>query len=79
MDGRTTVRKKKGDKMKVKKAIEVNAPPEKIWPFFVEPAKVLQWCVTFKRFEYTTDQRSGVGAPLLHRGRCRDWPDEDAV
>ncbi len=35
--------------MKVKKAIEANAPPEKIWPFFVEPAKVLQWCVTFKR------------------------------
>jgi uncharacterized protein YndB with AHSA1/START domain len=50
--------------MRVQKAIEVNTPPERIWPFFVEPEKVLQWCITFKKFEYTSGQRSDVGAPL---------------
>lgn len=50
--------------MKVQKAIEINAPPEKIWPFFVEPEKLLQWYSTFRRFEYTSNQRSGVGTPL---------------
>jgi uncharacterized protein YndB with AHSA1/START domain len=50
--------------MKVQKAIDIAAPPEKVWPFFVEPEKVLQWCITFKRFEYTGGQRSGVGTTL---------------
>ena len=50
--------------MKVQKSIEVAAPPEKIWPFFIQPDKVLQWCHTFLKFEYTGDQRSGVGTPL---------------
>ncbi len=50
--------------MRVQKAIEINAPPERIWPFFVEPEKVLQWYSTFKRFDYTSNQRSGVGTPI---------------
>ena len=50
--------------MKVQKSIEINASPEKIWPYFVEPEKVLRWCITYKRFEYTGDQRSGAGTPL---------------
>lgn len=50
--------------MRVQKSIEIAAPPKTIWPFFVEPEKVLQWCITFKRFEYTGNQRSGVGTLL---------------
>ena len=50
--------------MRVQKSIDIAAPPEKVWPFFVEPEKVLQWCITFKRFEYTGNQRAGVGTPL---------------
>jgi len=50
--------------MKVQKAIEIAAPPEKVWPFFVEPEKVVQWCITFRRFEYAGSQRSGVGTSL---------------
>jgi len=50
--------------MRVQKAIEINTPPEIIWSFFVEPEKVLQWCITFKRFEYIDNRRSGVGTPL---------------
>jgi uncharacterized protein YndB with AHSA1/START domain len=50
--------------MKAQKTIEIMVSPEKIWPFLVEPEKVLQWCITYKKFEYTTAARSGVGAPL---------------
>jgi uncharacterized protein YndB with AHSA1/START domain len=47
--------------MKVHRSIEIEAPPEKIWPFLVEPDKILKWCITFIKFEYTNEQRSGVG------------------
>ena len=50
--------------MRVQKAIEITAPPERIWPFFVEPEKVLQWYSTFRRFDYTSNQRRGVGTPF---------------
>jgi uncharacterized protein YndB with AHSA1/START domain len=50
--------------MRIQKAIEINAPPEKIWPFFVEPEKVLRWYSTFRKFEYTSSQHGGVGTPV---------------
>ena len=50
--------------MKVQGSIEIAAPPEKVWPFLVEPEKVLKWCITFKKFEYTTEQHSGAGTPF---------------
>jgi len=50
--------------MEVQKSIDLTVPPKRIWPFFVEPEKVMQWCITFRRFEYTGDQRSGVGTPI---------------
>jgi uncharacterized protein YndB with AHSA1/START domain len=56
--------------MKVQKAIEINVSPERVWPFFIEPEKVLQWCITFRKFEYTSSQRSGVGTPLYIEERA---------
>jgi len=50
--------------MRIQKSVEINAPPEKVWPFLVEPEKILGWCTTFKKFEYTTEQRSGEGTPI---------------
>jgi hypothetical protein len=50
--------------MIVEKSIEIFAAAEKIWPFFIEPEKVLQWCITFKKFEYTGEQHSGAGATI---------------
>lgn len=47
--------------MKVHESIEISAPPEKIWPFLVEPDRILKWCITFKKFEYTSEQQSGAG------------------
>ena len=50
--------------MRIQKVIEVNVPTSRIWPYFVEPERIMQWCITFKRFEYASDQRSGVGTPI---------------
>ncbi len=50
--------------MYVQESIEIAAPPSAVWPFLIDPAKVLQWCITFKKFEYTGQQRSGPGTPL---------------
>ena len=50
--------------MRVQNSMEIATPPEKIWPFLIEPDKVLKWCITFKKFEYTGEQRSGVGTSL---------------
>ena len=30
----------------------------------INPEKILQWCITFKKYEYISDQRSGVGTPV---------------
>lgn len=50
--------------MRVQKSIEIAAPPEKIWPFLVEPENILKWYIPLQKFEYTSEQRSGVGAPF---------------
>jgi uncharacterized protein YndB with AHSA1/START domain len=50
--------------MRVQRSIEIAAPPEKIWPYLVESEKILQWCITFQKFEYTAEQRRGVGTPF---------------
>ncbi len=50
--------------MRVQSFIDIVAPPEKIWPFLVEPDNILKWCITFKKFEYTGEQHSSVGTPF---------------
>ena len=60
--------------MKVQRSIEIAAPPEKIWPFLVEPEKILQWVITFKKFEYTSEQRSGVGTPIYVEEKAGPTP-----
>lgn len=47
--------------MIIEDSIMINGPKEKIWPYMTDPQKILQWCITFKKFEYTGEQRQGVG------------------
>jgi len=49
--------------MKTENSIEIAATPEKSWAFIVEPEKVLIWS-PYSKFEYTSDQRSGVGTTI---------------
>ena len=47
--------------MKVEKSIQISATPEKIWPFLVQPEKVVTWFDSFKKCEYTSEKHSGIG------------------
>jgi uncharacterized protein YndB with AHSA1/START domain len=80
----------KGGEMRVQKSIEADVPANKVWPFFVEPEKIMQWCITFKKFEYTGNQRSGVGTtlyieeqaggPLMKmKFEISEWKENEAV
>ena len=50
--------------MIVQNSVHIDAPGEKIWPYLVEPEKILQWCITFRSFEYTGEPAEGVGTPI---------------
>jgi uncharacterized protein YndB with AHSA1/START domain len=52
--------------MKVQRSIEVGAPPEKVWPFLVEPEKILKWFNLLRKFEYTGDKRRGAGTTFYY-------------
>ena len=60
--------------MKVQGSIDIAAPPEKIWPFLIEPEKILKWVITFKKFEYTSEQRNGVGTPIYVEEKAGPTP-----
>lgn len=45
--------------MKIIRSIEIEAAPEKIWPFLVEPENILKWCFTLESFEYRSSQKGG--------------------
>lgn len=56
--------------MRVQKSIEIEAPPERIWPYLVEPEKILDWYFPLQKFEYTGQQRGGVGAPVYFQQKA---------
>ena len=60
--------------MKVQRSTEIAVPPEKIWPFLIEPEKILKWCITFRKFEYTGEQHSGVGTPIYIEEKAGPMP-----
>ena len=51
--------------MQVKKSIEIQAEAERIWPYLIDPEKILLWCITFREFKYTGEQHSGVGTGIF--------------
>lgn len=59
--------------MDINRSIEIKAAPETIWPFLVEPEKIVQWCFTLQSFEYTSQISYGVGASFKYseQGRIR--------
>jgi len=52
--------------MIVQRSIEVGAPPEKVWPFLVEPEKIMKWFNLLKKFEYTGEKRRGAGTTFYY-------------
>ena len=41
--------------MKVQWSVDIAALPEKIWPFLLDPEKILEWVITFKKFDYNSE------------------------
>jgi uncharacterized protein YndB with AHSA1/START domain len=52
--------------MKVQRSVEIKAPPEKVWPWLTEPEKIMKWFTLLRKFEYTGEQRSGVGTTFYY-------------
>ena len=48
--------------MDVHRSIDIAAPPERVWPFLVEPDKVMRWFVGLHEFRYLDAGSRGVGA-----------------
>ena len=59
--------------MRVQRSIEIAAPPERIWPYLVEPEKIVAWCTSLQKFEYT-GQRRGVGTSFYWEEKARGSP-----
>jgi uncharacterized protein YndB with AHSA1/START domain len=49
------------NKMKVEKSIRIEASSQEIWPFLVEPEKIMMWFDTFEKFECTRESHAGLG------------------
>ena len=52
--------------MHVQRSVEIKAPPEKIWPWLIEPEKIMKWFTLLRKFEYTGEKRSGVGTTFYY-------------
>jgi uncharacterized protein YndB with AHSA1/START domain len=52
--------------MRIQRSIDISASPEKIWPFLVEPDKILKWFTLLRKFEYTGNKKSGVGSTFYY-------------
>jgi uncharacterized protein YndB with AHSA1/START domain len=55
--------------MDVHRSIDIEVTPERVWPFLVEPDKVLRWCSTLHEFRYA-DERRGPGAHVYVEERA---------
>jgi len=47
--------------MKLRRSIVIKATGENIWPFLVEPEKIIKWCTPINVIRYTSRQQSGLG------------------
>jgi uncharacterized protein YndB with AHSA1/START domain len=56
--------------MQVHMAVNIEAPPEKVWPFLVEPEKTMSWYTMLEKFEYTSDER-GSGSTFYWEENVR--------
>jgi carbon monoxide dehydrogenase subunit G len=59
--------------MKLQRSIEIAASPEKIWPFLVEPEKIMKWFTFLKKFEYTSTQKSGAGTTFYYEAQLYSY------
>jgi len=57
------------EKVRVHGTIEIKAPPEKIWPYLIEPEKTKQWFTNIEEFKYQDKKPKGVGTTFFWKER----------
>lgn len=61
-------------------SVWINAKPEDVWPFLVEPEKLLQWLTEMQTFEWTEEGPLGTGSRYYVmkkvRGQVRRYDSE---
>jgi hypothetical protein len=56
--------------MNIHRSIQISAPSRKIWPFLVEPAKIMYWCAPAKNFARTGVLDGGLGSSFYFEERA---------
>lgn len=56
--------------MRVQMSVDIEASPETVWPYLVEPEKTMLWYDMLKTFDYTSDFR-GPGATFYWEEEVR--------
>ena len=56
--------------MRVHMGVDIEAPPQTVWPYLVEPEKAMQWYEMLKVFRYTSEER-GPGATFYWEEEVR--------
>lgn len=46
--------------MRMYMAVDIDAPPEAVWPFLVDPSRTMQWYDMLKVFVYTSEPGPGA-------------------
>jgi uncharacterized protein YndB with AHSA1/START domain len=54
--------------MRIQRSMETSALPQVVWPYLVEPEKIMRWFTLLESFAYTSEQR-GVGATFHYEER----------
>ena len=48
--------------MLVRMSVDIDAPPEAVWPYLVEPEKAKHWFTMLTVYEWTSDPPEGLGS-----------------
>ena len=56
--------------MRMHMGVNIEAPPETVWPYLIEPDKAMQWYDMLRVFDYTSDER-GTGATFYWEEEVR--------
>lgn len=60
--------------MKMRCSIEIAVAAEKIWPFLVEPEKILKWATPLKKIYSTSEQSTGLNTTFFFEERAASPP-----
>ena len=52
--------------MRINEVVDIEALPERVWPYLVEPDKIMGWFATMQLFRWTSEP-GGVGSTFRWR------------